>query len=58
MIKAVTIWLLLSIVIGLGIAFFQAASGLERWKLTKYIGYAAMCSIVAMSILSFIVIVF
>jgi hypothetical protein len=51
-------WVLLSGAIGVGIAAWRQLSGKEQWQLTKYVAYATMCSLVAVILLSFIVIMF
>lgn len=58
MFKMILIWLLLSVVIGAGIAGWRKLTGVEQWQLTKYIAYATMCSLVAVIALSFIVVMF
>ena len=58
MIRMVIIWAMLSIVIGAIIAAWQTMTGKEKWQLTKYAAYATLCSLVAVVLLSFIVVLF
>ena len=58
MIRALLIWLIVSFAIGFGIAAWRRLTGKEQWQLTKYAVYATMCSLVAVVLLSFIVILF
>jgi hypothetical protein len=41
-----------------GISKFRQLSGLDKWRLTKSIGYSILCSTLAIFILSLIVILF
>ena len=56
--KMILIWVLLSVAIGAGIAAWRSLGGKEQWQLTKTIAYATMCSLVAVVLLGFIVILF
>lgn len=58
MIKMVTMWLMLSAAVGLGIMAFRQMSGKEQWQLTKLLAYATMCSLVAVVFLGIIVVLF
>ena len=58
MIRMILMWLLLSGAIGFGIAAWRQLSGKEQWQLTKYIAYATMCSLVAVVLLAFLVLMF
>ena len=58
MARMILIWLLLSGVIGFGIAAFRELSGKQQWQLTKTVAYATMCSLVAVVALSFLVLMF
>lgn len=58
MIRMIMVWAILSVAIGLGIAGWQTLTGKEKWHLTKYAVYATLCSLVAVVLLSFIVILF
>lgn len=58
MIRMVFIWAILSVAIGLAIAGWQTLTGKEKWQLTKTAVYATVCSLVAVVLLSFIVILF
>lgn len=56
--RMILTWLVLSILIGAGIWAWRSLSGQEQWALTKNIVYATMCSLVAVVLLSFIVLLF
>lgn len=56
--KMVIVWAMLAIVIGAIIAVWQTLTGKEKWQLTKYVAYATVCSLVAVVLLSFVVILF
>ncbi len=58
MIRMIMVWAILSVAIGLGIAGWRTMTGKEKWHLTKIIAYGTMCSLVAVVLLSFIVILF
>jgi hypothetical protein len=54
----IAIWLILSVAIGFGIMAWRQLSGKEQWQLTKLVGYATMCSLVAVVLLAFLVLMF
>ena len=58
MIKMFTMWLMLSAAIGFGIMAWRQLSGKEQWQLTKLVGYATMCSLVAVVLLGIMVVLF
>jgi hypothetical protein len=58
MAKMIVIWVLLSAALGAGIAGWRSLAGKEQWQLTKIIAFATMCSLVAVVLLSFIVVLF
>jgi len=58
MIKMITIWLMLSAAIAFGIMAWRQLSGKEQWQLTKLVGYATMCSLVAVVLLGIMVVLF
>lgn len=58
MIKMVIVWAMLAIVIGAAMAAWQTLTGKEKWQLTKTAIYATVCSLVAVVLLSFIVVLF
>jgi hypothetical protein len=58
MIKMFTMWLILSAAIGFGIMAWRQLSGKEQWQLTKLVGYATMCSLVAVVLLGIMVVLF
>jgi hypothetical protein len=54
----ILIWLMLSVAIGFGIMAWRQLSGKEQWQLTKLVGYATMCSLVAVVLLGILVVLF
>jgi hypothetical protein len=58
MIKMFMMWLILSAAIGFGIMAWRQLSGKEQWQLTKLVGYATMCSLVAVVLLGILVVLF
>jgi len=58
MIKVFMMWLILSVAIGFGIMAWRQLSGKEQWQLTKLVGYATMCSLVAVVLLGIMVVLF
>lgn len=58
MVRALLMWLILSLAIGFGISAWRSLAGKEQWQLTKYVAYATLCSAVAGVLLSFVVIMF
>jgi len=56
--KMILIWLILSIAIAAGITSWRSIAGKEQWQLTKIIAFATMCSLAAIVLLSFIVVLF
>jgi hypothetical protein len=58
MVKVFAMWLILSAAIALGIMAFRQLSGKQQWQLTKLLGYATMCSLVAVVLLGIIVVLF
>jgi hypothetical protein len=58
MIKMFMMWLILSAAIGFGIMAWRQLSGKEQWQLTKLVGYATMCSLVAVVLLGIMVVLF
>ena len=58
MIKMVTMWLMLSVAVGLGIMAWRQLGGKEQWQLTKLLAYATMCSLVAVVLLGILVVLF
>lgn len=49
--RMILIWLILSVAIGFGIMAWRQLSGKEQWQLTKLVGYAIMCSLMAVVLL-------
>lgn len=58
MIRMIAVFLILTVMIGLGIKFFQTMSLTEKWKTVKIISFSAGCALVATLILVGIVVVF
>jgi hypothetical protein len=58
MIKMFTTWLMLSALIGLVIMAVRQMTGQEQWQLTKIVAYATMCSLIAVVLLGFLVVLF
>jgi hypothetical protein len=58
MFKMIVIWMLLSVSLAAGIAGWRSLAGQEQWQLTKIIAFATICSLVAVIVLSFIVVLF
>jgi hypothetical protein len=56
--KMILTWLVLSILIGAGIKAWRSMSGKEQWQLTKIAAYATICSLVAVVLLGFLVVLF
>jgi hypothetical protein len=56
--KMMLIWVILSVAIAFGIMGFRQLSGKEQWQLTKIVGYATMCSLVAVVLLGIMVVLF
>jgi len=57
----IRIWLVfavLAVLIHLGITSWRTLSGLEKWTLTKSIGYSIIVSLLALVVMALIVIVF
>ena len=53
-----TTWLMLSALIGLVIMAVRQMTGQEQWQLTKIVAYATMCSLIAVVLLGFLVVLF
>jgi hypothetical protein len=58
MIRIIGFWIVVSIVIGFLITAWQAASGQERWELTKTAAFAIICGLIASVLMGFIYILF
>jgi hypothetical protein len=56
--RMILVWLVLTIALGLGIDYWRSMTGKEQWKLTKTVVFATMCSLVAVVLLSFFVVLF
>jgi len=56
--RMILIWLILSVAIGFGIMAWRQLGGKEQWQLTKLVGYATMCSLVAVVLLGIMVVLF
>ncbi len=58
MVRILGVWVLVSVVIALLIVAWQAASGKERWQLTKTVLFATMCGLIASVLMGFVYILF
>jgi len=58
MIRAILLVAIIATAIGVGIELFRSLTNKEKWALTKTIGYAIMCSVIALVITTGIVILF
>ncbi len=58
MIKLVIIFLVVFFVVFLGLNVVRGMSGLEKWKLTKMIGYAILCAVISLALLGAMVTLF
>lgn len=58
MAKILLAFLVLSIIFGFVISAIQKMSGKERWALTKTVSYAILCSLLAIVVMMFIVVMF
>lgn len=58
MIKGIFAFLVLSLAIGVLIKSWRELKGMEKWRLTKMVGYSMMCSAIALIVLIGVVILF
>lgn len=58
MIRLWLVFIVFAILIHLGITSWRALGGLEKWALTKSIGYSIIVSLLAVMVMTLIVIVF
>ena len=58
MIRVLMAWVFLSALIAFLITMFRSLSGKEKWQLTKIVGYATGCSLIAVAILVGITVLF
>jgi hypothetical protein len=58
MLKMIVIFLVLTVLIGLKIILFRKLNDLEKWKLTKVIGFSILCSSLALGLLTLFVLLF
>lgn len=58
MVRIIGVWILVSFVIGLLIVIWQAASGKERWQLTKTVTFAILCGLIASVLMGFVYLLF
>jgi hypothetical protein len=57
----IKIWLAFIVVFGIfffGIKAIREMTGMEQWALTKYLAYSILCSVLTLSVLVSIVIIF
>lgn len=58
MAKAILAFLVLTVIFASGIHLFVSLKSSEKWKLTKVVAYAMLCSLFAVAFLTGIVILF
>jgi hypothetical protein len=58
MIRVFLAFFLLIALFWFGIAAFRKTTGKEKWRLTKIAAYSILCSVLALSVLTSIVILF
>lgn len=58
MIKMLLTFVILTVIIAVGFKLFTKLTNSEKYSVLKIIGYSAACSIVALVLLTFIVILF
>jgi hypothetical protein len=58
MIKIVLIFAVVFFVVFFGIDLLRRLTGAEKWQLTKMLGYATLCSVITLAVLSAIVLLF
>ena len=58
MIKIAMIFAIVFFVIFFGIDLLRRLTGAEKWKLTKMVGYATLCSVITIAALSALVLLF
>ena len=58
MIRMYLVFLILTALIWFGIAAFRKTTGREKWRLTKIAAYSILCSVLAVTFLTSIVILF
>ena len=58
MIKIVLIFAVVFFCFFLGIDLLRRLTGSEKWQLTKMVGYAILCSVLTLGVLSFLVLLF
>lgn len=58
MIRILLTFIFLAVVIGFGIKTVRQMTGKEQWALTKTVGYAILCSSIAIALMILIVIIF
>ncbi len=58
MIRILLAFIFLAIVFGFAIKTVRQMTGKEKWALTKTVGYAIICSLLAVVTMIFIVIIF
>ncbi len=58
MIKVILAFVFLAVVFGFAINTVRTMTGKEKWHLTKTLGYATLCSLLAIVVMMFIVVLF
>jgi len=58
MIRLIIAFFILTVLIGVGINQFRSMNGKEKWELTKIAAYATMCSLLSITLLTALVVLF
>lgn len=58
MIKVFLAFIVLVVLFWFGIAAFRKTTGRQRWRLTKIMVYSILCSVLALTVMTSIVIIF
>lgn len=58
MINLILIFAVVFFVVFFGIDLLRRMSGAEKWQLTKVLGYATLCSVITLAVLSALVLLF
>lgn len=58
MIRVILAFAILTFAIGWGIDYFRTMTGKEKWALTKTVTYAILCSLLAIVVMMFMVVLF
>jgi hypothetical protein len=58
MIGLILAFIILTVLISIGISQFRGLNGQEKWQLTKILAYATMCSLLSITLLTALVVLF